>query len=142
MTTPADQPADLLAFIRSQLDEDERVARAVPEAPWGGRSDSTGYPDIISVPRDQQHGRDEIVLSDVWRDGIVDYATRFDPARVLAEVDAKRRILDEYDKALNRRRQWPGDLSSAGALLTMVHVVKLLALPFAGHPDYREEWRP
>ena len=64
------------------------------------------------------------------------------PRRVLAEVDAKRRILNEYDKALGRRKQYPDDLPGAGALLTMVHVVKLLALPYADRPGYRDEWKP
>ena len=77
--------------------------------------------------------------------------------RVLAEVDATRRIIaehaptrdrdgetvcstcvfvgDDEDQGGNRFRYrehhaWPCD------------TVSLLALPYAGHADYREEWRP
>lgn len=70
------------------------------------------------------------------------HIARHDPARVLAEVDAKRRILDEYGKALDRRKRHPDDLASAGALLTIVHVVKLHALPYAEREGYRDDWRP
>lgn len=77
---------------------------------------------------------------------LADYAQygqyELDPDDVLADLESKRRILDEYEKALDRRRRHPDDLASAGALLQMVSVVKLLALPFATHPDYRDEWRP
>lgn len=49
-----------------------------------------------------------------------------DPARVLAGCEAKRRIV-----AMDFERygeQWA--------------VLSALALPYADHPDYREEWRP
>jgi hypothetical protein len=42
-------------------------------------------------------------------------------SRVLAECEAKRRIVTECG--------W-------------VTVMQLLALPYAGHPDYRQEWKP
>lgn len=45
--------------------------------------------------------------------------------RVLAECDAKRKILAGVDGR-------PPSLS----------VVRLLALPYADHPDYRQEWKP
>ena len=56
-------------------------------------------------------------------------------ARVLAECESKRRILTLCGVDPHR----------PGALLVRVQadaVVRLLALPYAGHPDYREEWRP
>ena len=49
---------------------------------------------------------------------------RHDPARVLAECEAKRQIV--------QNAQDPGDDL----------FVAILALPYADHPDYREEWRP
>jgi hypothetical protein len=61
---------------------------------------------------------------------------------LLADIDAKRRILNEYDEAFDRRKRYPDDLASAGALLAMVAVAKLLALPYARLPGYRETWRP
>ena len=62
--------------------------------------------------------------------------------RLMAEINAKRRILDDYGKALDRRKQHPDDVASAAHLLAMLHVIKLLALPYAERPGYLEDWRP
>lgn len=48
-----------------------------------------------------------------------------DRARVLAECEAKRRIV-EWDEV--QLEEHP--------------VLRFLALPYADHPDYREEWKP
>ncbi|MGW4222984.1 DUF6221 family protein [Streptomyces bauhiniae] len=52
-------------------------------------------------------------------------------ARVLRETDAKRRIMERY--AWLREHGDTGDIA---------WVLPLLALPYAGRPGYREEWRP
>lgn len=70
------------------------------------------------------------------------HGTALDPSRVLAEVEAKRRIVAQYERAMENRRAHPDDLASAGALLALHGVVTLLALPYASHPDYDERWRP
>ena len=61
---------------------------------------------------------------------------RWSPARVLADCDGGRRIVDDYLAQLNSHQSgWdartPRDLP-----------LRVLALPFAEHPDYRDEWRP
>lgn len=63
------------------------------------------------------------------------------PARVLAEVDAKRRILAEHP--WRHEPDWPsGRQCRQCATEHPCTTLRLLALPYAGHPDYREEWRP
>lgn len=71
-----------------------------------------------------------------------------DPARVLAECEAKRRIADLHK---NEGVHSPSCLTCAGEVDPDGHTewmhwpcdtILLLALPYAGHPDYREEWRP
>lgn len=59
------------------------------------------------------------------------------------EVEAKRRIVErcrEVDALAGRL----GEDSYARAIATEYHNVtlELLALPYADHPDYRDEWRP
>jgi hypothetical protein len=61
---------------------------------------------------------------------------RHDPVRVLAEVDAKRRILDGLAGALDRHADY-----ITGAF-TAEDVLHLLALPYRDHPGYRPEWAP
>lgn len=55
------------------------------------------------------------------------------PARIVREVEARRLVLDEV------RDMYQGDPYQEG--VHAVTLAKLLALPDAGHPDYREEWR-
>lgn len=62
--------SDLVAFLRDRLADDERLARAVPV----GRGGSVGGTSLEGT----------------------DHYGRWDPARVLAEVQAKRAILDAY----------------------------------------------
>ena len=49
----------------------------------------------------------------------------------LAECEAKRRIVESYVAEFG-----PGDW------LVDHDVLRLLALPYADHPDYRQKWRP
>jgi HEAT repeat protein len=53
---------------------------------------------------------------------------RWDSARVLAECEAKRRIVERVS-----------DVAWATYSVRDV-VLELLALPYADHPDYRKEW--
>lgn len=62
-------------------------------------------------------------------------------AAVLAECEAKRGIVEQADGLLAKEVA-AGDASALGAKLMHEIVSRYLALPYAGHPDYREEWRP
>jgi uncharacterized protein DUF6221 len=76
------------------------------------------------------------------------HIARWDPARVLAEVEqerrdieAKRRILDwltRVDEYMDR-----DDMSwhRLGGAIDTDDAVRLLAQPYAGRPGFREEWR-
>jgi hypothetical protein len=65
--------------------------------------------------------------------------------RVLAECATKRQIIELH--GLNDGTDWPVCLvccDSAGyeAELYPCATLRLLAVPYADHPDYRQEWRP
>jgi hypothetical protein len=114
---------DLIAFLRARLDEDERVALD-GERYWHGiRVES-------ATEAEENHVR------------------RWDPARVLAEVEAKRRILDDIvgeatglDMSVDMDRRI-GARDEATEPYLGDQLLRLLGLPYADHPDYREEWRP
>lgn len=133
---------DIVAFLTARLDEDEAVARLAPQGHWILKTDGTD-----SIVREELHHPADLSGDFVCYVGRFDesaaHIARHDPARVLADVAAKRRILAEYkardgdaDLMLGpnilRQREWSG-------LRLAVH---LLALPFAEHPDYNESWRP
>lgn len=56
------------------------------------------------------------------------------PGRVLAECDAKRRIVEVAEG-------WRWERDGMGPDPKSDEVLRLLAQPYADHPDYREEWR-
>lgn len=144
---------DLLAFLRARLDEDEQTAQRATARQRGGGSwtchdsgvyDASGLTVVKRlVPVHQEH------------------IARHDPARVLAEVGAERLIIAPYVAALEERAPLrermraviETDADAFGRLHRQESelieterrfrpAVQALALPYAGHPDYREEWRP
>lgn len=97
---------DLIAFLRARLDE--REARA------------------------GLHDRDCVTLDDTF-EGTTDPCDCPEPAFVLADVAAKRRILDFIDE--------DPPFLDGGSWAYLDPILRLLALPYADHPDYRQEWR-
>lgn len=122
---------DLIAFLRARFDEDEKTAACEPsgrrvhpaDLQWAYQPDDD--PDVPGgdvIARGHRIVLDSPVV-------IAAHIARHDPARVLREVEAKRRIVD----ACERR----------GLVLSEINwVVRVLALPYADHDDYREVWRP
>ena len=129
---------DLVQFLRTRLDEDEQAARTWPDHQhnWeacGPRhlsyaSGSGESVTAVNVGGDGTLGWERIYVK---RDPgeLAAHIARHDPARVLREVDAKRQLLDGHTPDYH----WcpMGD-----------SVLKMLALPYADHPDYRDDWRP
>lgn len=142
--------ADLVAFLRARLDDDEQAARAAmginlmaawrrgkPVARWEYRPDSGA---IWDGPTGEVQRALRVRFT--WA-AEAQHIVRHDPVRVLAEVDAKRRMLtaittDVQGMAELIVSEWGegGYESVPGKLLC------LLALPYAAHPDYRLEWAP
>jgi hypothetical protein len=134
--------AELVAFLRARLDEDEQTARAVEDrsAPWDGRWVADG-PDAARTFNGHVlfYGH-----SGPLKPGLVDHVVRHDPARVLAEVEAKRGVLRLVTKA-QEDAEFPDHLVRRPArvtLLALEPVLQHLALAHADHADYREKWRP
>ncbi len=59
-----------------------------------------------------------------------EHIARWDPARVLAECEAKRRVVESVERAMRTGTSGLGP-----------SVVRTLALPYADHPDYDEAWK-
>ena len=72
-----------------------------------------------------------------------EHIARWDPSRVLAECEAKRRIVD-YREQCERDRDEAAEARDlfAARLLAFDATLRALALPYADHPDYDETWRP
>jgi hypothetical protein len=103
----------LAEFLLARITEDEDVAREAAAK----RPTATGA-----------------AVKGVWLNSR--YHLTADPGFRLAECEAKRQIVAQ-SLAWDR----DGGSASQGAKATRV-ALRLLALPYADHPDYREEWKP
>lgn len=109
---------DLVEFLRARLDEDEREARAAQDASAGQHGGWYGVAAMEAAGIDR---RDATLIAS------------FGPGRVLREVEAKRRIIDEAEHTIRH----------AGHGYTLAEfILQELAEPYVDHPDYRDEWRP
>lgn len=122
----------LVDFLLARIAEDEALARGAVERSSYGWSDNA-FSEAV-----------ELAENEGARKQGTDHIARWDPARVLAECDAKRRVVDSLrdltDAETTEDQAWAlerGDRSEQVAIATM----RLLALPYADHPDYRDEWR-
>ena len=77
----------------------------------------------------------------------VEHIANWDPARVLAECQAKRAIIEHAEEATgldisvdNDRAIGPRDLDADPYVGDLI--LRHLAAVYADHPDYREEWKP
>jgi hypothetical protein len=80
-----------------------------------------------------------------------EHIVRHDPARVLREIDAKRQMIGEFIRYESEIDYARGCCHSEDAIVSGLHGghlpkdilgLRLLALPYADRPGYREEWRP
>jgi hypothetical protein len=131
---------DLVSFLRARLDEDEQVAREITAPEW---SEGCSWLADLRDPLPSQ--RRAYGLPKEWQllsEADTRHIARWDPARVLAEVEAKRGILDEYRLwADDDSRDYDQSRTAVDRSAALEEVVKLLAQPYADHADFRSEWR-
>jgi hypothetical protein len=129
---------EFVQWLGIQLDEDERIAREATQGDW------VWSREFVTPPG--YHHRTIGPLEP----GDAAFIAEYNPARALREIGAKRRLLE-----LHRRDNFNG----ASKYTTCVEcsqgyevhewgpkypcgTVRLLALPYADRPGYRDEWRP
>ncbi|MFF4600575.1 DUF6221 family protein [Amycolatopsis sp. NPDC001319] len=135
---------DLIAFLRARLDDDERIANAmkavyptpwdIPDRGWMARvvADGPFFHEVIRLEQNQAPGVG--YLTDA-----IEHVWRHTPDRVLEDVTAKATIVAV---AGDYAAVTAPDANQVVTRETLRHVLKLLALRYADHPDYREEWKP
>lgn len=137
---------DLVQFLRARLDEDEQAA-AWPnhQQSWeacGPRhlsyaSGSGESVTAVNVGGDGPLGWDRIYVKRDPGD-LAEHIARHDPERVLAEVDTKRLLVYQFENRGNSVRATVQP--STGGVWD--DLLRMLALPYSDHPDYRDTWRP
>lgn len=121
--------SELVEFLLARISEDEAVAVATRDAhdPLDWSNPGVG-PVGLAGPVDGPSGYESVVI---------------DPARVLRECEAKRRIValhSEGDKGTCYTCSVNGTRVQDN--LIACPTLRDLAAVYADHPDYRDEWRP
>lgn len=143
----------LTEFLLACIAEDEATARVAGGDAWeqGERHHETnvvrpaGGFDWVGIAGDRLFtGQISNTPRALW-EARAAHIARHDPARVLAECVAKRRIVELYRV---RVAQDADEDDRESRLVTTTRceeleaVLALLALAFADHPDYRQDWAP
>ena len=127
---------DLVQFLQARLDEDAAVAASGES--WTAFEETLFEESLSGGTRrvDVDHSIERVVAcTRSWR---ALHIARHDPARVLREIDAKRRLLYQFEHRGNSVRA--AVVPSSGGVWD--DMLRLLALPYADDDDYRPEWRP
>jgi hypothetical protein len=120
-------------FLLARYDEDEAVAREAGGSPWkpfprwvAGETNNAGIRREDGVP----------VAGHSWPREM-EHIARFDPVRILAEIAAKRAIV-----AHETSRSMPTVLDGLAVWvqITDTPVLRMLAQPYADHPDFDPVW--
>jgi hypothetical protein len=136
---------DIVAFLNRCIDEDERVATAAGGT-WTHEcqhvDDNNQYYDDTNPHPDCSRVGGSILIYDEGGHDATDaeHMIRFDPARVLAEVQAKRAILAELEK---HARDTAGHYETDDEVtwrLGLEFAVRALAQPYAGQPGFDPSW--
>lgn len=132
---------ELTGFLRRCLSADEHVARkATKHASTEWHVDPDGVTMLWWRPLKNFSGLDPD--ADRWMgqkieqagDVIAPHIARWDPARVLAEVTLRKRLLDAYEAALTR----PDTSEEVRRVLEWT--LRVLVAGYAGRDGFREEW--
>jgi hypothetical protein len=128
---------ELVQWLREQLDDDERTARAATDGPWT----TMGQRVLDPSPPSNRLGIGMAVghaAASADYNETAEHIARHDPERVLREIDAKRQLLYQFEQRGNSVRATVKPPTGG----VWDDMLRLLALPYADRPGYREEWRP
>jgi hypothetical protein len=138
--------ADLVAFLRGQFDAEESDALEAIEKVGDGHWQQRNVRIVTAADRDQE-------VADYAIYECIHHIIRHDPARVLAEIAAKRALIKRGDTLFcdcdqsGRRPPMDPDTNWTVPIphhydCTAYRIAQVLATAYRDHPDYREEWLP
>lgn len=141
MTDP--EPPTLADFVLARLAEDEQVARAAMAAVAHAedRDGSTRWCGTDDGVYAGANGAELIGPYGYADEGLTAHIARHDPARVLADVAAKRAIVALYQHKGESMALYPNAGNAAG-FMALTGAIRALAQPFTDHPQYSAEWGP
>ncbi|MEU5036573.1 DUF6221 family protein [Streptomyces rubiginosohelvolus] len=123
---------DLVQFLRDRLEDDEQEAAGASPGPWHADAEAD---EVLAV--DDIVVAEGFALSGRQLRATTHHIARHDPARILREVEAKRELIRLAEAAHDYHETF-----MSGFAAEMEKALRLFAVAYADHPDYRDEWRP
>ena len=160
---------NLAEFLLARIAEDEAAARACVYPPHDGYKPHPelsrwfyregGEVEYVQTPEMLAHKYPERLYVTCDGEGLTpavgevhgEHIARHDPARVLAECEAKRQVVHEWQtfgKLADPSVQPSTDeefrvrAAAVGIRQGLARALSHLAMPYADHLDYRQEWKP
>lgn len=141
----------LTEFLLARIDEDDAAAAKATQGRWKlwgmtvladpvGRSNHADGIDVAHTVTTDSQGHPR-----TWD---ADHIARWDPTRVHDECEAKRRLINDVHHSRGDAYTQPGECAGCGTGggygvdIDDCPTLRVLAQPYAGHDDYRQEWRP
>lgn len=136
---------DLVAFLLARLAELEETASRAGGSVWHVRGEGPSRGLVVEgdgLMIYDEGGHDEYQAAHI---------ARHSPENVLADVASKHRLIElAFQHAATIDGEWGCCHTSVEIRAGQCHSthpnhmidLQLLAIPFAVHPDYREEWKP
>ena len=145
---------DLITWLCGVLDDDETAAKAATPGPWGAQPGGQGTFDneweVVSDAHEHPHPGHYVVYTGYEGGGATTeqnalHIARHDPEQVLADIAAKRAILDLHDQSGVRWVGFPrADRQESYCVhdqqAAPCHTVRLLASGYRHRPGWRDSW--
>lgn len=140
---------EFVRWLRAQIDADARVAEAATDGPW--IAEVSGETGNCVIPADAQSTREYVARTQLYA-AVFDaqHIAEWDPARVLREIEAKRKLLYAVVSAKHDYNHWharpPADRDARVEVLAKMtarwaawkFVATQLAAPYADREGYAE----
>jgi hypothetical protein len=138
---------DLVRWLTAQLDADEETARATDKTlaqrnlQWAAEPVNDAFSRVLTA-------RGYVVGTGEFNPEDSAHIAEWDPARVLREIDTKRQLLDEHQDVNDGScgtcvdGEWGYPIHGGSSPQRFpCRTLRLLALPYADRPGFREEWK-
>jgi hypothetical protein len=135
---------DLAAWLLERIGEDERRARGLRGPTWSIAASPPRAWGDDEVDTELLAGGKPIARFNDEYGGYLNalHVEHWDPARALAECEAKRSIIWARHGALAIAEVSPLDPRAQGVMAAFDLALRRMALVYANRSGYREEWRP
>lgn len=130
---------DLVTFIGARLDEEETTARATAYSFASSIEDSwiVRHMDRRDDMSWAVYSQGKYLKVNELHEADARHIAHHDPASVLADIAARRRLLDHWPDPFGT---WGAEQADAARAMKE-YALRALAARYASHPEFRVEWR-